>query len=287
MPISINEANEFLLQRRVRDRAALMQRLTQKLEQNAEMVACWLFGSLGRGEADALSDLDVWTIMPDAQIAQAVMQRREMAAGYGHLLLLVEGPQNAPADGAYLMALYDAPTGPLQVDWYWQKQSQARIPPQTQVLFDRAGLPRDDRPLKLDYNPNPEPYPDPSLPFEQQARLRAENSVAFFWAMLCITAKYAARSPWEEHMGLLQYVHAPLREAMAFLKLPSEAENGEETTHATPETKMSQLHDLAAKMEALHPALVSAGVYIPPALTASVYRYLALIQTIVLSLPRP
>jgi len=44
---------------------------------------------------------------------------------------------NAPAGGAYLMALYTGQAGVHQVDWYWQRQADASLPRQAVLLFDR------------------------------------------------------------------------------------------------------------------------------------------------------
>ncbi len=42
------------------ERAALLETIVQHARADARVVAGWLFGSLGRGDGDALSDLDVW-----------------------------------------------------------------------------------------------------------------------------------------------------------------------------------------------------------------------------------
>src|SRR5262249_54511076 len=132
----------WLLTRYEQERDELLAQITVILEQDPRVVAAWLFGSLGRGEADPWSDLDVWVVVADGEVETVAARRREEASRVARPLLVVEAPQNAPAGGAYLMACYDAPVAPHQVDWYWQPRSRAAIPAQTCLLFDRVGLPR-------------------------------------------------------------------------------------------------------------------------------------------------
>ena len=48
------------LKTRAAERDALLARAVERLQADARVGAAWLFGSLGRGEEDALSDLDLW-----------------------------------------------------------------------------------------------------------------------------------------------------------------------------------------------------------------------------------
>ncbi len=52
-------ADELLLTYEA-ERAALLQAIVRHACADARVVAAWLFGSLGRSDGDALSDLDVW-----------------------------------------------------------------------------------------------------------------------------------------------------------------------------------------------------------------------------------
>lgn len=191
-------ARALLLARRT-ERAALLARITRHLENDRRLAAAWLFGSLGRGDEDDLSDLDVFVAVADADFAAVESEQETFAAAAGGLLAIGEAPQNTPPGGAYLSAVYDAPTGPHLVDWYWQPSSRAQVPTPSCLLFDRIGLPRAAGQVTWDYQPVP-----PHTEREAQARRRY-----FFWMMLLITAKYAARSPREETMGLLTYFAPP------------------------------------------------------------------------------
>lgn len=107
------------------EREALQKQIIATLQNDKRIVAAWLFGSLGRGTADALSDIDIWLVVADTFIQDIVAHRQQFVAQIQDPAFFVEAPQNAPQDGGYLMAYYDMPTGPHQVDWYWQPQSLA------------------------------------------------------------------------------------------------------------------------------------------------------------------
>lgn len=125
------------LQIRRDERAALLQRALEVLREDRRVVAAWLFGSLGRGDADDLSDIDLWVVVSDEHMEAVHSTRREYVGSLGEPILIEEAPQNAPSGGAYLLVLYGGVAGPHQVDWYWQPQSSAFIPQDTRLLFDR------------------------------------------------------------------------------------------------------------------------------------------------------
>lgn len=248
-------------------RDVLLECTRQILEQDERLSAAWLFGSLGRDEADALSDLDLFVIIADAHLDEIVSQRQTYVKQVGKPVLMHEAPQNAPPGGAYLMTFYPGQLGPYAIDWYWQAQSVARIPAQTLLLFDRVGFPRLDTPPHFDYQPTPERTPEEA----------ATQTLNFFWAMLLITAKYVARSPHEAKMGLLGYALNALREIERFVDAE---ETGEGEPHPLPSEKLAILRALAARMEALMPQVAARGGRIPLEIVPQVRLYLNLIEQI-------
>ena len=257
------------LQTRKAERDALLQRIQQIVEQDERIIAAWLFGSLGRGEADALSDIDIFIVVSDDHIQAVIVERHGFMARLGRLALVQEAPQNAPPDGAYNMALYAGPNGPQQVDFYWQAQSAARIPQQTIVLLDRVGLPHlEDTTTFM------------SQPVQERTLLKAvSHTVDFFWVMLLITAKYAARSPEEDRMGLLKYVLNSLRQVQEFVGiLPSSV--SENVLLPSLAEKLKLLRVLAAQMENLMPQVVAAGGTVPAAIVPQAWLYLDFIEAI-------
>jgi hypothetical protein len=132
------------LQIRLAEREALLQRIVKQLTDDEHVVAAWLHGSLGHKVADELSDIDVRVVVADRYSEAMNAERQGYAGQFGSLLLMQEAPHNAPPGGAFLLVMYEGSVGPIQVDWTWQPQSHALIPPAVQVLFDRIGLPLED-----------------------------------------------------------------------------------------------------------------------------------------------
>jgi hypothetical protein len=257
------------LQLRIQERTELLHRATAELERDPRIMAAWLFGSLGRGEADALSDLDIFVIVDDKHIESICAARREFVVPFGSLLCVVDAPQNALRGGGYLMALYTGTHGPLQADWYWQAQSRARIPQQTLLLFDKVGLPHDDRPTTFD---------DMNPPEERDPITAISNTVCFFWAMLFIAGKYAYRYPDEERMKLLPYVIQPLQAAAAFAERPLEITEENVIPHSTFAGKFDLLLALASEMEMLTHDLAVRGVAMPSEILTQAAAYFFLIE---------
>lgn len=251
------------------ERQALLRRITRQAWADRRIVAAWLFGSLGRGTADALSDLDMWLVVEDAHARDLVARRRETVAGSGTPVLLLEAPQNAPRDGAYLMACYNARIAPHQVDWYWQPQSLARIPAETRLLFDRVGLPRSDAPTRL-------------VTGDAQAETIEEplNSIGFFWAMLMICAKGIYRRPAADELSdepLLRYVLDALHRVQGRLRLePTGAPTpvGRETAGV----KLNALRELGRQMEVVTRQAARQGLAVPERAAPAAMRYLEFIE---------
>jgi predicted nucleotidyltransferase len=253
-------------------RQALLARASEMLQRDKRVVAAWQFGSLGRGAGDDLSDLDLFVVVADEHLKEIVAERRAFASRLGDPVLLREAPENAPPHGAYLMALYPGEHGPYQVDWYWQEQTVARIPPDTTLLFDRAGLPRADCPATWDYQPTP----------EVTAAEAASQDVNFFWVMLLITAKYAARSSREDRMGLLRWALVGMAGARRFAGITDALPPDDETPCPDPAEKMQILRRLAAMGNDLMPQVAARGATVPTGIIEQAERYLNLIEQIML-----
>src|SRR6266700_8369695 len=114
-------------------------------------------------------------------------ERQSYAAQLDLPVLLLESPGNAPPGGAYLMALYPGRAGMHQVDWYWQRQSDASLPRHAVLLFDRASIPRDTRQEQLD------PAGAPAPLTRQERAKQATQLSAFFWAMSNIAVRSILR----------------------------------------------------------------------------------------------
>lgn len=249
------------------ERTALLQGVTEFLRSDKRVCAAWLFGSLGRGDADELSDIDLFVVVSDDAFATLINERYHFMAQVGEPLLILEAPQNWPPGGVYNMAHYPATDGSLQVDWYWVPRSQAAVPSETRVLFDRVGLPQLATPTHFSYQPV-----SPRPPAEV-----ATQQLNMFWVMLLITAKYIVRVPNE-------YVLAPplesLRQVAAFAGAPGGELPAPEPANATPSERSQFLRQLAAQMVALMPLAAMRGARPPQAMIAAAQRYLDLVEAL-------
>ncbi|HKP53455.1 MAG TPA: nucleotidyltransferase domain-containing protein [Chloroflexia bacterium] len=258
-----------ILNLRLYEREELVARAAEFLKRDERVVAAWLFGSLGRGDADALSDVDLWVVVADEHIEAVSAERREFVAGIGKPLLIEEAPQNAPIRGAYLLALYGGEAGPHQVDWYWQPKSDAQVPADIRLLFDRVNLPV-DTPLK-------------SLTNEECAEL-ATNQVAFFWAMCNIAAKkIARRQAWGtlSMFGLLSYA---LEETEWLAGLREERPGHKDTRTGLPpvqpDEQLDLLRQMAHSMERIMPQVEALSGTVPVEAIPQVYRFFEVVEAI-------
>ncbi|MGZ3623552.1 MAG: hypothetical protein ACXWPG_10680 [Ktedonobacteraceae bacterium] len=251
-----------LLQIRRLEHEALFQRIQTTLQADQRVVAAWLFGSEGRRTSDVFSDLDLWAIVADDSIEEICADRQSYAAQVSQPVLLLESPGNAPPSGAYLMALYPGQVGAHQVDWYWQRHSDASLPRMAKLLFDRVGIPRDTRQEQLD-----SPDHHESLSMQERAGEATQLS-AFFWAMSNIAVKSVLRhQAWAavSHLeGLMSLVDMMKR----LLDLSSVPEGQEEwrITLLPPIQQADQLALLrttAQEMEQLTPDIERIGGKVP------------------------
>ena len=257
------------LRARRAERDALMGRLTKLIEGDDRIAAAWLFGSVGRGDADDLSDLDLRVVVRDEHIDEVCAGRKAYAGQAGEAVLVQEAPQNRPAGGAFLLTLYAGEFGPQEVDWTWEPLSGACLWPRTRILLNRAGLSRIGE-MPWGYQPKP----------ECSALEQAVRRVNDFWAMLLIVAKYAARSPHEEQMGLVNMAVQPLRDVSEYLGLAPRYVMGELPSHVRPEEKIRLLRGLADQMQGLMPAAEARGGQMPWSILTSADHFFALIEAV-------
>src|ERR1700687_1471164 len=116
------------------ERSTFLQHLETRPRGDERIVAAWVSGSIGRGGADGLSDIDIHLAVADDHCVQLTAQRRAFVSEFGEPLLVQEAPQNAPPDGAFQLVLYRGTTAPIEVDWSWQPASAAALLPPAMVL---------------------------------------------------------------------------------------------------------------------------------------------------------
>ena len=264
------KSSTHLLATRRAERDSLLRSAVEALEADPRVGAAWLAGSLGAGASDDLSDIDLWVVVDDAHIEEVSAARREYAARPGMPLLIQEAPQNAPADGAYLLVLYPGEAGPHQVDWYWQALSQARVPHAVRMLFNRAGV-------------------SSAMPGAQSERERndaAAQRVAFFWAMCNIAAKMIARrQPWSA-IRMLSMLGETLGEVRRLAGLtgaqPAHGYEGADPPPVLPSAQLALLREMAGEMEALMPGMAMPVGDTPPSEAISqIHSFLNLVEAMI------
>ena len=101
----------------VRARLALVEGLRVGLATDDRVEAVWAHGSLGRGDEDALSDIDLVVITAEGAEASFVRSLPEVVARFGPVALANPVPVNAPEGGYFLSVLYDTEPLPITCDW--------------------------------------------------------------------------------------------------------------------------------------------------------------------------
>ena len=249
------------LQTRLAERDVLLQRITAHLSADERVVAAWLHGSLGRGGADAFSDIDLWLVVPDAHSADMLAGRQAYAAQFGPVLLVQDAPHNAPAAGAFLLVMYPGSVGPIQVDWTWQPRSLARLPRDARILFDRVDLPT-------------EPPPQPPAGREL-AQALTDRSV-FVWMMLQVAAKKIARRQAWAALLVLDNTQKSVQQIRWLLGLSDTLPVFEDRRLGPLPTDLPHLmqlvRSLADQMASLTPTIIEQGGEAPAAVIEPTYR---------------
>lgn len=257
------------LQTRRAEREALLQQIIRLLDMDECVVAAWLYGSLGRNDADALSDIDVHVVVADAHIHNLNADRHAYVARIGSPILIQDAPQNAPLGGAYLLVMYEGSVGPIQVDWTWQPESQAHLPSDVRVLFNRAQL-------------APE---SPIHPNGQALADELTNRAVFFWMMIQIAGKKIARQELWATLIVLNHVQQTLDTIKWLLNLTMKSPFPENRRTSRPPNTPSELittvYSLADEMATLTPQIISFGGKVPIEVIEPTFRFLALIDSLV------
>jgi predicted nucleotidyltransferase len=261
-----------LLQIRLSEHVALLNQVKRVLQADQRIVAAWLFGSEGRRTSDVLSDLDVWVIVKDEFIEIISAERHHYAAQLERPVLLLEYPQNAPAGGAYLMALYPGQAGEHEVDWYWQRQSDASLPLQAALLFDRRGIPQDTRLEQLD------PTGAAPLLTQQERAEQVTQLSTYFWAMSNIAVKSVLRHQAWAAVSHLEGLRGIVDGMKRLVGLSTVREGQEEwrTTLLPPvhrAEQMAMLREIAREMEQLTNEIELIGGQVPTQAIPYVYEF--------------
>jgi hypothetical protein len=257
-----------------RDR--LLYDISTQLKGEDHVVAIWVTGSLGRGNGDAISDIDITVILtseaaqllckrPFQQGGRTTPERLELFSRFGHPAIIHENHNNAPPEGTFTFVQYDKTA--LIVDWTLAPQSQAVRPRDSRLLFDKIGIP-----IQLSAE---------TLDTAERTRIASEKA-AFFWMMACVIVKYIVREDTLLFNSWLDELHWLVNDVEALL-------SGEEPTFdskkrlplaLTAEEQKEALRRVCHRMAALGPLIMEIGGYVPDEPLSAVEERLSLTNSI-------
>lgn len=108
------------------------------------VVGVWLVGSIGRGQADAFSDIDL-VVAVDATMPADVLADPVAGLGLpGVVLYRRPKPRNAPRDGGYLAVGIEMAQLPVLVDVFVWPATTAVVSRAAKVVYERDRLPRSE-----------------------------------------------------------------------------------------------------------------------------------------------
>jgi len=165
------------------ERERLLASLTRLLDEDGRVVGVWLRGSLGRGEGDDVSDIDLHVAVDDRACGAIVADVGAFLAQPGRPLL-VQTVFLAPRGGFTRCVLYQGAHGPQQVDWMVWPHSVAVLHPPAHVLFIRA-------PIRAVQSERYETLVDQS-----PGEAGPGHGLATCWLFILIAARYLARG-WD------------------------------------------------------------------------------------------
>ena len=213
------------------------------LQADARVVAAWLSGSFGRGDADEFSDLDLTVVVRDERLCvrdqmtgvQPAPERLTFIQQFGTPAILHEAHRNASANGTFTYVMY---TSGVIVDWILVPPTNARRPHDSRLLFQKTPFPTE---------------PPPVAESLEERRARIQERYAFFWMMAAVTAKYLRRSDGVAFHHFLTWL-ADIRDEVRRLldgRPATYSRDAPARLHTTPEAQLAALQVLCREMDIL------------------------------------
>ena len=253
------------LRERARRRAEWLAAATARFEEDERVAAAWVFGAEGRGDADELSDVDLFVAIDD-RVADEVLPVLDQATfeELGPPLTFADVSEQAPEGGRAFVATYAAPVERLTVAWWHQRAGALQLGTDARVLVDKVGMPVADPPLvttSMLPGGGPVRVGGTGAGPRRSARRadRLQERVSVFWTMAPITAKWLARGWFDRSEPELERLAAVVEEATAFLN----RQPPERQAEAGPVRPLSRLRSAMIELAQLAEPLAEAGVALP------------------------
>ena len=255
-------------------RTDLLERVAAVLREDRRFVAAWLIGSFGRGEEDAFSDLDLVAVVtapfagvlcarPWSNAGRTTPERLALICRFGAPVVIHEHHQNAVSlgmpEGTLTLVVFDSG---VELDLFLTPPTGIERPADSRLLFDRAGIPQ---------------APPPMAETADERREALTTSVAFFWAMAVIAAKFWRRG-WDWHVhAMLERLHATLANVRRLIAGDAHRYARTSPIRLEPSSaaQAAALRALCDEMEALMPAAAHLGADVPAGARALVDRWLS------------
>ena len=119
-------------------RDCLLDQVLGSLKADPAVAGAALIGSLGRGEADNWSDIDLLVLMGDRALARFAAE--PAAKPWAQADLLSDGRHNSPAGATSVGATHIRAGLPLQVDLHVHPAVRTRWPADGRVVFERRPI---------------------------------------------------------------------------------------------------------------------------------------------------
>ena len=251
------------LQERARRRAEWLSTATVRLEQDDRIAAAWVFGSEGRGDADELSDLDVFVAVAEPGAEEVLPALDESTfADFGEVLDCTDVSARAVEGGRAFLVVYPAPVERLTVEWWFQAAGSVQLGNDARLLVDKVSVPVANPPIATtSMLPGGGPIRAGGPGTRSAARRidRLQERVTWFWTMAPIVAKWLARGWVDRADAELERMAGVVEEATAFLNRQAPERQGE----PGPVRPLSRLRAAMVELALLHDALAEAGLSAP------------------------
>jgi len=119
-------------------REAWLRPVLEQLQADPDITAAGFVGSIGRGDADDWSDVDLVIVVPDDQVGRYADAAR--LPGPERVVLSFDARHNAPRGAGSVGVHYVIDGLPFNADWYVYPDSQGAWVADAKVVFDRHGL---------------------------------------------------------------------------------------------------------------------------------------------------
>jgi hypothetical protein len=182
---------------------------TSVLQADPVVAGVWLVGSLGRGDGDGYSDIDL-IVAVDPPIPAAVLADPVGGLNLPGLVLYTRPkPRNAPAGGTYLAVCVEMAGLPVLVDLYVWPAATAAVPAAGAVLYQRGEVRRSS----LDLFALLAEHPADDL-----AGADPDDPASLLF-LIQLAAKYHARGDQPRRAGIYRQLHLRDQDTTALRQL--------------------------------------------------------------------